>query len=113
VLELYRARWQVELEFKRHKSIGDLDQLLNFLPETIYSWIIAKLILLQIVRMIAGDGDPFRSGAVGIATMPAAAVTRAPGQRKGRRTVVRDNNRVQKRLRGFDTGGVERYARNA
>jgi Transposase DDE domain len=27
VLELYRARWQVELEFKRTKSIRELDQL--------------------------------------------------------------------------------------
>lgn len=53
VLELYRARWQVELDFKRRKSIEDLDTLPNFLPETIYSWICAKLLLQQIAHRIA------------------------------------------------------------
>lgn len=53
VLDLYRARWQVELDFKRAKSIRDLDCLPNFLPETIYSWICAKLLLQLIAMRIA------------------------------------------------------------
>ena len=52
ILELYRLRWQVELFIKRDKSIGDLDELPNFKPETIYSWICAKTLLLLIVRKI-------------------------------------------------------------
>jgi hypothetical protein len=53
ILDLYRARWQVELEFKRAKSIRELDQLPNFLPETIHSWICAKLLLQLIAARIA------------------------------------------------------------
>jgi hypothetical protein len=56
VLELYRVRWQVELFIKRDKSIGGLDELPNFKPETIYSWICAKTLLLLISRRIAGAG---------------------------------------------------------
>jgi len=53
ILDLYRARWQIELEFKRAKSIRELDQLPNFLPETIYSWICAKLLLQLVAARIA------------------------------------------------------------
>lgn len=66
VLEVYRARWQVELEFKRSKSVQDLDTLPNFLPETIYSWICAKLLLQQIAYKIATSAVAFPpSGFVG------------------------------------------------
>ncbi len=55
ILELYRLRWQVELFIKRDKSIGDLDELPNFKPETIYSWICAKTLLLLIARKIVSS----------------------------------------------------------
>ena len=55
VLELYRLRWQVELFIKRDKSIGGLDALRNYKPETIYSWICAKILLLLIARKIASE----------------------------------------------------------
>jgi len=53
ILELYRMRWQIELDFKRDKSITGLDRLPNFLPNTIESWIYAKLLLHQILRNLA------------------------------------------------------------
>jgi len=53
VLELYCLRWQVELFIKSDKSIGGLDGVPNFKPETIYSWICAKQLLLLIARKIA------------------------------------------------------------
>jgi hypothetical protein len=40
ILTAYRARWQVELDFKRSKTIRELDSLPNFLPETTHSWCI-------------------------------------------------------------------------
>jgi len=43
ILQLYGLRWQVELEFKRDKSITGLDRLPNFRRDTIESWIYAKL----------------------------------------------------------------------
>ena len=59
IMELYRLRWQVELFIKRDKSIGDLDELPNFKPETIYSWICAKTLLLLIARKIASSRVSF------------------------------------------------------
>jgi hypothetical protein len=59
ILALYRARWQIELEFKRDKSLTGLDRLPNFRPDTIESWICAKLLLHQILRKLcstAPDG---------------------------------------------------------
>ncbi len=53
ILELYRLRWQIELDFKRDKSATGLDKLPNYLPETIESWIYAKLLLHQILRKLA------------------------------------------------------------
>jgi hypothetical protein len=53
VLELYGLRWQVELHTKRDKSIARLDKLPNFRPDTIFSWLCAKLLLAQIVRQVA------------------------------------------------------------
>ena len=65
IIELYRLRWQVELEFKRDKSIAGLDRLPNFRPDTIESWLLAKLLLQQVVRKLAAqvDGD-FSPGAI-------------------------------------------------
>jgi hypothetical protein len=55
VLDAYRLRWQIELEIKRDKSIGDLDKLPNFLPETIQTYLYFKLILQQIEhKLISG-----------------------------------------------------------
>lgn len=92
VLELYRARWQIELEFKRDKSIEDLDRLPNFRPETIYSWICAKLLLQQIARKIAASAAVSPPAAsVGCTLLPQrcseARATRSRPHR--RRTVVR------------------------
>lgn len=50
--KLYRLRWQVELQFKREKSIGGLDKLPNFLPETVSAWLLAKMLLAQIARRL-------------------------------------------------------------
>ncbi len=71
LLELYRARWQVELDFKRDKSTTGLDLLPNFLPETIESWIYAKLLLHQITRRLADSGAAFPPAAVAGALGPA------------------------------------------
>jgi hypothetical protein len=53
IMELYGLRWQVELSIKRDKSIAGLDRLPNFRPDTIRSWILAKMLLTQIARKIA------------------------------------------------------------
>jgi len=59
ILKLYTLRWQIELGFKRDKSIAGLDRLPNFRPDTIYTWIVAKMLLTQITRNVATDPVAF------------------------------------------------------
>jgi hypothetical protein len=44
VLRLYRGRWQVELGFKRLKSLGGLDELRAADPDLARTWLLAHLI---------------------------------------------------------------------
>jgi hypothetical protein len=43
-LEIYRQRWQIELFFKRLKSLADLNELPSRDPTTAIPWILLKLI---------------------------------------------------------------------
>jgi hypothetical protein len=76
ILELYRLRWQIELDFKRDKSTTGLDHLPNFRPDTIESWIYAKLLLHQILRKLADGESAFPpwalADAIGPSISPAA-----------------------------------------
>jgi hypothetical protein len=104
VLELYRARWQVELEFKRAKSIRELDRLPNFLPETIHSWICAKLLLQLISARIANSSsssESFSPGGVHFTFFPATPTTERPDRATDRRrTMVRGSADLGRRVRG-------------
>jgi hypothetical protein len=55
VLALYRFRWQIELAFKRMKSLAGLDQLEAKKPELAQAWIFAKLIIFLIAEQNAGQ----------------------------------------------------------
>jgi hypothetical protein len=52
-VELYRLRWQIELLFKRWKSICGLDKLPNFIEDTVLSWVLTKTLLLLIVESMS------------------------------------------------------------
>lgn len=105
VVELYRARWQVELEFKRAKSVRELDRLPNFLPETIQSWICAKLLLQLITARIANaaplPAEPFSPGGPRLALLPASHV-----HTDGRRALVRRARRVGRSVQSSATGSA-------
>lgn len=58
ILALYRLRWQVELHIKRDKSIGGLDRLPNFRPDTIEGWVSAKLLLGALARRMVCEAFP-------------------------------------------------------
>ena len=58
-IELYRVRWQLELQFKRWKSLCGLDQLPNYRDDTIRAWLYAKLLAALLVdRMMASAASP-------------------------------------------------------
>jgi hypothetical protein len=53
VTNAYRLRWQVELLFKRWKSLCHLNKLPNYRPDTLVSWLSAKILLLLCTDRLA------------------------------------------------------------
>lgn len=65
VLAIYRFRWQIELAFKRMKSLAGLDELAAKDPALAQAWIYARLIAFLLAEQIAGqvpDSPPFGPG---------------------------------------------------
>lgn len=59
VLELYRVRWQVELGFKRLKSLFDAGSAPNRDPEAVRSWIYAKLLAVLLIERLGEESRLF------------------------------------------------------
>lgn len=55
LLKLYRLRWQIELLFKRTKSLAGLDTLPAKKPQVARAWIYARLIVILLAERIAGQ----------------------------------------------------------
>lgn len=53
VLELYRARWQIEMSFKRLKTLGGIDKLPCADPRLARTWLLAHLIVAVITDELA------------------------------------------------------------
>lgn len=51
-MELYRARWQIELAFKRMKSIFDFGHLPKSDPESSKAWLLGKLLVALLAETI-------------------------------------------------------------
>ena len=66
-VDAYRLRWQVELQFKRWKSLCKFDKLPNYLDDTMLSWVTAKLLLGLLLDRLAsapnGESPTERPGA--------------------------------------------------
>jgi len=58
-LELYRVRWQVELVFKRLKSLLDLDALPSRQGPTARSWVLARLLAAALAQHLVHPSGVF------------------------------------------------------
>jgi len=59
VLELYRARWQVELAFKRLKSLLDADQLRDITIESALVWLQGKMLYALLLHAYLDEAGAF------------------------------------------------------
>jgi len=59
VMEVYRCRWQVELTFKRLKSILGLGNLKKFDPEAARAWLHGKLLVAALIQALMAAGSSF------------------------------------------------------
>lgn len=59
VLETYRARWQIELVFKRLKSLLGLGHLRKMDPEGAKAWLHGKLFVALLIESMIACGETF------------------------------------------------------
>lgn len=59
VLELYRCRWQVELAFKRLKSLLQLGHLKKTDPEGAKAWLQGKILIASLIEALIVVGERF------------------------------------------------------
>ncbi len=59
VLEMYRGRWQVELAFKRLKSILAMGHLKKTDPEGARAWLQGKLLAACLIQALIAAGESF------------------------------------------------------
>src|SRR5216683_1412338 len=86
ILALYRFRWQIELAFKRFKSLAGLDMLPAKKPELARAWIYARLIVAIIAEQIAGqvpDSSPSGHGKTNRKSIAVASHENSPRQHSG------------------------------
>ncbi len=59
VLEIYRGRWQIELAFKRLKSLLGFGHLPKEDPVSAQAWLHAKLLVAFLIEALVASGDSF------------------------------------------------------
>jgi len=83
-LHAYRLRWQVELQFKRWKSLCGFDRLPNYRDDTIIAWLYAKVLLGILLDRMGSIRDEL-SPPVQLAT-----IARPPRRPRRRRIIAPD-----------------------
>ena len=70
ILELYRHRWQIELAFKRLKSLLQLGHLKKTDPEGAKAWLQGKLLVATLIEMLIAVGERFSPWGYFLRTAP-------------------------------------------
>jgi hypothetical protein len=102
VLALYRLRWQIELAFKRMKSLAGLDELPAKKPELARAWIYARLIAVLMAEQSAGqvpDSSPSGPDNPGRESVALAAHENSPRQRPRRHSRTMAMANIPQRIR--------------
>jgi hypothetical protein len=81
VLEFYRVRWQIELFFKRAKSLLRLNELRADDPDLVQAYCLSKLIQVALSELLATEGEAFSPWGVPRRRKPATeSVANHPSQ---------------------------------
>ena len=102
VLALYRFRWQIELAFKRMKSLAGLDELPAKKPDLARAWIYARLIAILMAEQSAGqvpDSSPSGLDDPGLESIALAAHENRPRQHPRRHPRTMAVAHIPRRLR--------------
>ncbi|MES2770473.1 MAG: transposase [Pseudomonadota bacterium] len=59
IMELYRARWQIELVFKRLKSLAQLGHLKKRDPRAARAWLQGKLLAALLIDILLASAEHF------------------------------------------------------
>lgn len=57
IMELYRRRWQIELAFKRLKSLLQLGHLAKFNADSARAWLQGKLLVACLIEKLILTGE--------------------------------------------------------
>ena len=72
VLECYRLRWQVELVFKRFKSLAQLGHLPKYDDDSARAWLYGKLLLALLVEKLIRHAESVSPWGYDLPMVPAA-----------------------------------------
>jgi hypothetical protein len=80
-LNLYRGRWQIELVFKRLKSLLGVGELAKYDPDSAKAWLQAKLLTALLLERLEREAFLFSPwGYPLLGTVAVAGVSRSKGQ---------------------------------
>jgi hypothetical protein len=81
ILGLYRGRWQIELVFKRLKSLLGVGELAKYDPDSAKAWLQAKLLTALLLERLEREASFFSPwGYPLLPAFPLAGVPRSAGQ---------------------------------